>query len=106
MEMYDVQRERLYAPNDEDASEWILSDPWTHERIAPRNVIRLLVLCPFLQVLADKDDVIGDPIDLGQSSFEDAFAQVLLVRFQQLSFMVLDAGIVRISMLCVCRASE
>ncbi len=106
MEMDNVQKERLYAPNDEDTSEWILSDPWTHERIAPRNVIRLLVLCPCLQVLADKDDVISDPIDLGQSSFEDAFAQVLLVRFEELSFMVLDADIKRISMLCDCRISE
>lgn len=93
METYGIQRERLYAPNDEDASEWILSNSWTHERIAPRNVIRLLVLCPFLKVFTDKDDIIGDPINLGQSSFEDAFAQVLLVRFQQLSFMVLDADI-------------
>ncbi len=76
METYDVRRERFYAPNNKDASKWILPDSWTHKRIAPRNVVRLLVLRPFLQVLADKDDVIGDPIDLGQNSFEDAFTQI------------------------------
>lgn len=106
MGRYGIQGERFYAPNDEDASEWILSDSWTHERIAPRNIIRLLFLCPFLQVLADKDNIIGDPIDLGQNGFEDAFAQVLLVRFQQLSFMILDTNILSISMLCNCPTSE
>ena len=61
-------------PYNEDASERVFPNAWTHERVRERDIGRLFVLHPFCQFLAYENKIIGDPIYLDQAGFEGAFA--------------------------------
>ncbi len=75
-------------PNNQHASQRILPNPRAQRHVRERNIRRLLILCPSLQLVADENNVVLAPIDLGEVRFERGLAQVPLARFDQGRFVV------------------
>ena len=55
------------------------------------HILRTLILCPFRQVLANVEDVILAPIDLGQVCLVDGFPKVALARFDDGGFIICES---------------
>lgn len=70
-----------YQPDDQDCTKRILANLGAEELVHEGNVGSALVLCPLVQVVANKDYVIQAPANLCQVRLEGTLAQVALACF-------------------------
>lgn len=71
------------ASDDQHGAEGLLADDGAHQLVRQAHIRRSLVLRPLLEVLGDEDDVILDPLDLGDLGLEGRFLEVELAGFKE-----------------------
>lgn len=77
-------------PNDQDSTQRILPDLRPQCSVHQSNVSGLLVLGPTFEVVADKDDVILNPGDIGELGLEVGLVQIAVQALGELGFMVFE----------------
>ena len=79
------------GPDNQDASQGIFPDRRAEKGVHKRDIWCFLVLGPFLEIGANKDDVILAPANLRGHGLEGPFADVAFACFEQCRFVVFQS---------------